>query len=409
MSVVSSSVPKYRHHKGSGQAFVQVKGKRHYLGSYGSPKSKEAYSRFIAELAVNPVAAPSLTAQPVDITVVELAAAYQDFAEEYYRKNGVTTPTAANVKRALLVAQGLYGRTAAKDFGPLCLLAIQRQLAEKHLARRYVNDVVDKIRRCFKWGVSRQLIPASAYHALSTVEGLRKGRSTARETAPVLPVEDTVVEATLPALSRVVGDMVRFQRLTGCRPGEVCHLRPMDLDRSQEIWQYRPSTHKTEHHGRRRVIFIGPKAQAVILPYLLREAAANCFSPAESEAKRHEAMRAHRKTRVQPAQRNRRKGRRLRAPATCYTKDSYGRAIKRAVGKANKAILEKAAEQGIDNPVLIPVWHPNQLRHARATDVRRQFGLEAAQVVLGHSKADVTQVYAERDQTLAAEVMKKIG
>jgi site-specific recombinase XerC len=54
-------------------------------------------------------------------------------------------------------------------------------------------------------------------------------------------------------------------------------------------------------------------------------------------------------------------------------------------------------------------WSPNQLRHAAGTDVRRQYGLEAAQVILGHAKADVTQVYAERDQALAAEVMGKIG
>ena len=54
-------------------------------------------------------------------------------------------------------------------------------------------------------------------------------------------------------------------------------------------------------------------------------------------------------------------------------------------------------------------WSPNQLRHAAASSVRRQFGLEAAQCVLGHAKADVTQVYAERDMALAAEVMGKIG
>jgi site-specific recombinase XerC len=54
-------------------------------------------------------------------------------------------------------------------------------------------------------------------------------------------------------------------------------------------------------------------------------------------------------------------------------------------------------------------WSPNQLRHAAGTEVRRQYGLEAAQVILGHAKADVTQVYAERDQALAAEIMQKIG
>ena len=54
-------------------------------------------------------------------------------------------------------------------------------------------------------------------------------------------------------------------------------------------------------------------------------------------------------------------------------------------------------------------WSPNQLRHAAGTEVRRQYGLEAAQVILGHAKADVTQVYAERDMALAAEIMSKIG
>ena len=54
-------------------------------------------------------------------------------------------------------------------------------------------------------------------------------------------------------------------------------------------------------------------------------------------------------------------------------------------------------------------WHPNQLRHTYATRVRKEHGLEAAQVVLGHSNADVTQIYAERDMRLAVEVASKLG
>ncbi len=54
-------------------------------------------------------------------------------------------------------------------------------------------------------------------------------------------------------------------------------------------------------------------------------------------------------------------------------------------------------------------WHPHQLRHNYATYVRKEFGLEAAQVLLGHSKADVTQVYAERDVNRAFSVAAKIG
>jgi integrase len=54
-------------------------------------------------------------------------------------------------------------------------------------------------------------------------------------------------------------------------------------------------------------------------------------------------------------------------------------------------------------------WSPNQLRHTAGTEIRRQFGLEAAQVTLGHSNANVTQIYAERDLAKAAEIMRQVG
>jgi hypothetical protein len=41
--------------------------------------------------------------------------------------------------------------------------------------------------------------------------------------------------------------------------------------------------------------------------------------------------------------------------------------------------------------------------------VRKERGLEAAQVLLRHSRADVTQVYAERNERLAAAVAARIG
>jgi site-specific recombinase XerC len=54
-------------------------------------------------------------------------------------------------------------------------------------------------------------------------------------------------------------------------------------------------------------------------------------------------------------------------------------------------------------------WSPNQLRHAAAPEIRRKFGLEAAQVILGHASADVTQVYAERDLRLGENVIREVG
>jgi len=54
-------------------------------------------------------------------------------------------------------------------------------------------------------------------------------------------------------------------------------------------------------------------------------------------------------------------------------------------------------------------WTPNQLRYAAATSLRREFGIEAAQVVRGPSNANVTQIYAERDADRAKEIAKKVG
>jgi integrase len=342
------------------------------------------------------------------ITVVELCAAYWDFAQGYYRRNDKPTRTIQGVRATIRILNNLYGQSPVTDFGPMRLLAIQTKLAGDGLSRNYVNKLTSYIKRVFKWGVSRQLVSPHVYTALSTVVGLRMGRSPAREAKPVLPVADEVVNATLPHLPVVVADMVRFQRATGARPGEVCQLRPCDLDRNGDVWEYRPQSHKTAYRGRERTIYIGPKAQAVLLPYLLRAPDAHCFSPKDSVKKRQIVIRARRKTRVQPSQQNRCKRRPKRLPGEAYGRQSYCQAVSRAIQRANKERTEAAADMGIES-MLLPDWTPNQLRHSKAIQVRREFGLEAAQVILGHAKADVTQVYAERDAALAVEVARKIG
>lgn len=421
MPARSSFVPKYCLHKPSGRAYVRIRGKVVYVGDYGSDESKQQYGRLVAEFTANP--APNVTANATEkITVVEVIDAYWLHAQCYYRKDGKPTRQLDAIRLALRPVRRLYGTSPAVSFGPLALRAIQQQLVETGCSRLYVNRQVEKVKRMFKWAVSVEMLPPATYQALATVPGLKKGRTKAHETEPVQPVPDATVDATLPHLPQVVADMVRFEQFTGCRPGEACMIRPCDVDRSDEIWQYRPESHKTEHHGRERIIYVGPKAQQVLLPYLLRDAQVPCFQPVESEQKRRDVLRTRRKTRVQPSQQNRRKARPKCVPKTAYTKDSYNRAIQRACEVAfgmpkelrnvskklpdseRKRLLKLAAEWRAAN-----CWSPNQLRHSKATEIRREFGLEAAQVVLGHAKADVTQIYAERDSRLGAEVARRIG
>lgn len=54
-------------------------------------------------------------------------------------------------------------------------------------------------------------------------------------------------------------------------------------------------------------------------------------------------------------------------------------------------------------------WFPHQLRHTRATEIRREFGLDAARAVLGHKSVVVTDEYAELDLKKAMAVAKTMG
>ena len=148
------------------------------------------------------------------ITITELAAAYWEFVQAYYVKNGKPSGWLDHIRLMLRKVREIYGLTPAVDFGPLKLKAIRQTLIDAGHSRVYINKLVPIITRMFKWAAAAEIIPGGVYHALRTVEGLRRGRTEAPETKPVLPVADEVVETTLPYLPRVVADMVRFQRLT---------------------------------------------------------------------------------------------------------------------------------------------------------------------------------------------------
>ncbi|MFV2069345.1 MAG: tyrosine-type recombinase/integrase [Pirellulales bacterium] len=392
MPRLTKSVPKYRKHRATGQAVITLNGKDHYLGPHGTKVSKREYDRLIGEWQANGRRAP---AEHSDLTISELLAAYLRHAKGYYRRaDGTPTDTIYAVKATLRVLREAYGPTRAVDYGPLALKALQQRMVEGGVSRSYINDHTKRIRRIFRWAVSEEMLPPSVVQALETVQGLRWGRTKARETGPVLPVDNAVVQTTLPHRPEVVSSMVMFQRATGCRPEEVCILRPCDVDTDGEVWIYRPSHHKVAHLGRERLIPIGPKGQAILRPYLLREKETYCFRPTDSEKKRRQTQHEALKTPLQYGNRpgTNRKRRPQRAAGARYTTDSYRRAIHRACDKA-----------GVEH------WSPNRLRHSAGTEIRKRYGLEGAQVILGHASADITQIYAERDLARAVEIMREVG
>jgi integrase len=263
--------------------------------------------------------------------------------------------------------------------------------------------------------------------ALRAVDGLKRGRSNARETPPVRPVPDAIVEATIRACSPVLAAMIRLQRLTGMRPAEVCRITAAEIDMSGKVWLYKPTHHKLAHLGpdHERVVPIGPKAQTVVQEFL-RPGDLNrpLFSPAESEEWRRDQLREQRPKPATAAQVRRDRGRRAQAakrerrPGDRFDTQSYGRAIDNACRRAFPH-PELGGLQPID---LTPEqraeletwdrehrWSPNQLRHTAATEIRRAFGLDHAAAVLGHTELTTTQVYAERSRQTAETVALAIG
>jgi len=221
--------------------------------------------------------------------------------------------------------------------------------------------------------------------------------------------------------------------LTGARAGELSQLRRCDIeiDDQNGVWVYRPFKHKNLHREHERVIYFGPQAQAVLLKFMGdRPPEAYLFSSKEAEAERRLALSEVRET---PMIRGNRPGTNKLiepeiAPGDCYTTDSYRRALWYACDRAfppppplgrqdNETIdcwrtrlKEKKLLRQLNEWRRSHRFSPHQLRHSAGTHIRREFGLEAAQLALGHASANVTDaVYAERDHGKVIEVMRKIG
>lgn len=416
--------PTYRRFPERNKAFVVLAGRRVYLpGKYGSPESRAEYRRLC--LQWDPDSQLDAPVNSHDLSIAELLVRYWRFAERHYVKHGRQTDELPCTKSAIKFLSELFGELPAAEFSPVKLKTVRDSMVQAGLARTTINIHCSRIRRLFRWAAAEELVSPAVWQSLAAVSGLQRGRTTAREPEPVLPVEDSVVAATLPHLPPVVRDMVNVQRLCGMRPMEVCQMRPCDIDNRGEVWKYRPEEWKTEHRDQSRAIFIGPQAQAVLAPYLVdRDEADYVFSPAESEQGRIEDRHAKRVTPEHYGNTvgTNRKRRPKTRPGDRYETDAYRRAITRACEKAfgmpdhlRRIPDDMDADEKQHRRKLAAEWRakhcwaPNQLRHAAATRIREQFGIESAQSVLGHAKPDMTLVYAERSEKLAVEVALRLG
>jgi hypothetical protein len=358
-------VPSYLLHRQSGRGravwtdALGVRREQLLPGAFNSSESRTAFARLQLELETSPHRA--LRADPTGITVNELLAAYKDFAEAHYRApDGTPTGEAEHMKLVGRYIRGLYGDTPAAEFGPLALKAVRQQFLNAGWCRTTVNQQTERVRRIFKWAASEELVPPAVY----------------------------------------------------------------------AVWLYRPPHHKTAWRGKARVIAVGPKAQELLREFFTPDLGDYLFSPRRGVEEVRAERAAARKTPRYPSHMRRnaakRKAKPQRTPDERYTQRSYFVALTRACDRAFPPPCELAprpgesrakwwgrltAEQRDEVKAWRKAhrWHPNQLRHTFATRVRKEHGLEAAQVLLGHSEEDVTQIYAEKNEALAVGIAAKIG
>lgn len=408
-------VPALFHHKATDQDAVCIRdadGKRRmiYLGRHGSPEARQRYGEVVGDyVAGRRVEAARTAKRPASVwpTVEQLCAEYMLFAARYYLDpDGKPTGEVVHATYAFEQLLGLHRATPTDQVTIADLLAVRQALvdlrperergrrAPNGLSRRTINDRMARIKRLFRWGVERRLVPGATWHELSALRGLPKGRSGVHDNAPVEAVPRGMVDAILPLLTPTIAAAVDVQWWTGMRPAEVLAMTRRQLDTTGKTWLYRLARHKGSWRGKERVVAIGPKAQEFLRPRLRLELDAPLFSGREAWAEFVAAKREARTSEPtkQTADRDRRAAE--REPVGEFLEvDEYRRAIHRACDKAK-----------------LPRWSPHRLRHAAGTRIAQEVGIEAARAALGHSDVSTTRRYATgADVEIAKATAAQLG
>lgn len=353
-----------------------------YLGKKGcwpSRKHKppdevvEAYNRAVARWLAAQANGPAVAIAP-GCTIAQLVDAYLEYAEKTYRKRDQPTRYVSNTRSAVRPLVEMFGSLPAEAFTASDLRTI-RELWEREARwnRATINASLDKIRRVFQWGAAeRDLFSTDVWLRLKAVRGLQRHRTSVREPKPERPVLAELVQATLPHLPAVIAAMVRLQQATGMRGLEICWMRASEItEEADGLWRYVASDegNKLAHKGIPKIVYLGPQAQAILRPW---RKAAQKLGPETFLFRRQHGPRG--------------------------TSDNV------KPHRYNDIIRETCDAAGIER------WRVRQLRHMKATDIRREYGREGAQAALGHSEPETTERYSSLAlEDLARRIARETG
>ncbi|MEM1213932.1 MAG: tyrosine-type recombinase/integrase [Planctomycetota bacterium] len=324
-------------------------------------------------------------------TVRELCARFQVYADKKYRKpNGEPTGEAENFAQAfraleytIIALDSTLGATGTddddrpvrclfdadpNDIEPDDLEAVGRVMIASDLAIDTINGRLRRIKQAFRWGVGKRYVDKSVLTGLEAVEKLLPGQCDARVSDPKLPVPDDTYKATVAAAMRDgehnLALALQLQYHTGMRSGELIQMAGSMIDQSRRPWVYEVPRvqantprgvkgHKTDRHKRRLVALFNPARELLtgriqfVMPFA---------------AEKPLLLNGHR----------------------AWTPNSYRTKLIR--------ICERHG---------IPEWTPHDLRRSFATRMEAAYGVQVAQLLLGHSSPRTTEGYVERDLAAA--------
>lgn len=351
-----------------------------------------------------------------DYSVAQLVVDYKAHARIYYRHlaDGSMTASVDRIEKALELLTEMFGVLQAKDFDLPAIKVYRDQIVADGLSRVTVNGKVQVVKQAFTWAAEENKIPPEVAARLKLLRALQRGRSAARDLPPRRPVEWADVEATLPHLPTGVQAIVRTMWHTAMRVGEVVQMCGRMVDMTGDVWVFRPTRFKTQHHGKSREIDIGMSAQAVLKPFVKLAKDEPWFSPADSLRDHLDARRRHRKTPLYESHVQHMEAKRSndpqRTPGAAYTPRTVAKAIERAIERANRDMRMTQADGSDGEPRVIPRWSSHQLRYAALTRFRQMFGIEAALAAAGHSSFATTDIYStSARRELARRVAAEIG
>lgn len=364
----------FRHQ--SGQDRVRIDGKDFYLGKSGSDEARAAYARLIAEVAAGRPVISEAKAGP--------ALSVRDVVAEWWGPAGPGAKysergrEAVQFRRALQPLLRLYGPTRADAFKADQLEALRGAMAsgswmtaqEREQSRQpcwcanRCNRMCGRIKTLWRWAERKGYVPDGRWAHLCALPGLGRNDASVRHTAARKACSWDELSLVLPHCVRPVRAILLLLWHTGMRPGDACLMRACDVERSGEVWVYRPATHKNDWRGQDRAVPLGPAAQKVLAPFLLEtEGEAYVFVPVQRRAKDH------------------------------YGCDTFSQSVRRA-----------ALEAGV------PDLHAYKIRHAYKARVTREMGMDAARAAMGQKSISSTNLYSSAtDLKAASEVAKRLG